>query len=68
MNIICIIQARLGSKRFPEKVLQKIQNKTIIELIVDRIKFSKKINHIIVAIPNSKVDNKLNNFLKKKKN
>jgi glutamate-1-semialdehyde 2,1-aminomutase len=67
MNIICIIQARLGSKRFPEKVLQKIQNKTIIELIVDRIKFSKKINHIIVAIPNSKVDNKLNNFLKKKK-
>lgn len=67
MNIVCIIQARLGSKRFPEKVLQKIQNKTIIELIVDRIKFSKKISHIIVAIPNSKIDNKLYNFLKKKK-
>ena len=67
MNIICIVQARLGSKRFPEKVLQKIQNKTIIELIVDRIKFSKKISHIIVAIPNSKIDNKLYNFLKKKK-
>ena len=59
MNITCIIQARLGSKRFPGKVLKTVLNKSIIELVVDRVRLSKKINQIVVAIPNTKVDDKL---------
>ena len=42
MNITCIIQARLGSKRFPGKVLKTVLNKSIIELVVDRVRLSKK--------------------------
>ena len=43
MNITCIIQARLGSKRFPQKILKKVEGKSIIELIISRLKLSKKI-------------------------
>ena len=68
MNITCIIQARLGSKRFPQKILKKVEGKSIIELIISRLKLSKKINQIVVAIPKTKIDDKLNDFLKKKKN
>ena len=66
MNITCIIQARLGSKRFPGKVLKTVLNKSIIELVVDRVRLSKKINQIVVAIPNTKVDDKLFYYLKKR--
>ena len=64
VNITCIIQARLGSKRFPNKILEKVLNKSVIELVINRIKLSKKINQIVVAIPNTKVDDKLFNYLK----
>ena len=53
-NIIAIVQARLTSSRFPKKIIQKIGNKSVIELLLDRIKKSKKINNIILAIPNNK--------------
>ena len=39
----------------------------MIELLIKRLSFSKKINQIIVAIPKNKKNNKLNNFLNKKK-
>jgi spore coat polysaccharide biosynthesis protein SpsF (cytidylyltransferase family) len=61
-----IIQARCGSKRFPNKILQKIKNETLIEFMIDRIssKFPKK--NIIIATTNSKKDDKLISILKKK--
>jgi len=64
MNITCIIQARLGSKRFPKKIFKKIGNKSLIELIIDRVQLSKKINQLVVAIPQKKSDDKLYNHLK----
>ena len=50
-NIITIVQARLTSTRFKNKVFQKIGKFTIIELIFKRLKKSKKIDKIIFAIP-----------------
>jgi len=67
MNVTCIIQARLGSNRFPNKILKTVLNRSIIELVIDRVKLSKKINQIIVAIPNTKIDDKLFYYLKKRK-
>ena len=57
--------SKIGIKRFPGKVLKTVLNKSIIELVVDRVRLSKKINQIVVAIPNTKVDDKLFYYLKK---
>jgi len=43
------IQARIGSKRFPGKVLKKICAKTIIELIIERLEKVKNIDKIILV-------------------
>ena len=66
-NIIAIIQARQTSKRFPNKVLKKIGKDTLIEIVVKRLKKSKKINKIIVAIPKNSKQRNLKSILKKKK-
>lgn len=50
-KIIAVVQARLGSRRFPKKILKKIGNKTIIEIINSRLKKSKYLDDIIYAIP-----------------
>ena len=65
LKITAIVQARLKSSRLPNKVLEKINSKTIIEIINERLKVSKLINNIILSIP--KTDFKLIKFFKKKK-
>ena len=54
MNVLAIIQARVGSTRFPSKVLKKINGNSIISLIYKRLSKSKLINKIIVATSNNK--------------
>lgn len=49
MKNIAIIQARTGSSRLPNKVLMKIQDKTILEHVVDRVTESKEIDEVFVA-------------------
>ena len=61
MKIVAIVQARQTSSRFPNKVLQKINGRSIVQIIFKRLSLSKKINDIIFAIP----DNKENLELKK---
>ena len=61
-KIVAIIQARLTSTRFPKKILEKINHLTLIEFLVKRVKTSKKINQVIVAIPDNKENRILKNF------
>ncbi|MDC0479700.1 glycosyltransferase family protein [Flavobacteriaceae bacterium] len=49
MKIIAITQARTGSSRFPKKILNKINGKSLLEIHIDRIKQSTLINEIIIA-------------------
>ena len=59
-NIICIVQARVGSRRFPEKILKKINSKlTVLEFLVSRLKKSKSISKIVVACPDNVKNNKI---------
>lgn len=62
--MIAIVQARLNSTRLPNKILFKIKNKTMIEIIYKRLKKSKTLNDIIFAIPDDKKNKKLENLLK----
>ena len=64
-NTVAIIQARLTSSRFPNKILQKIENKTLIELLISRLKKSKYLDKIVLAIPKNKKNKLLRNKIKK---
>jgi|TARA_B110000438_G_scaffold300360_1_gene352577 spore coat polysaccharide biosynthesis protein SpsF (cytidylyltransferase family) len=64
-KITCIIQARTGSKRFPNKVLEEIENLPMICHIINRIKKAKKVNQIILATSNTKSDKILLDIAKK---
>jgi len=60
-----IIQARLGSKRFPNKIIKKIDKKTILEFLINRLKKIKFTNNIIIATSNKKNDKKIIEIAKK---
>ena len=62
-----VLQARTGSKRYPEKILKKIDHRVILEFMIDSLltRFSK--NNIIIATTKSKRDNKIIKILKDKK-
>ena len=65
--MICILQARINSKRLPKKVMKKISSKFILERVINRIKKSKEIKKIIVATSSSIHDDAIASFCKKKK-
>ena len=58
-KILCIIQARSRSSRLPLKVLKTIRGVKILEILLKRIKKSKKIDQIIVATTKDKIDNEI---------
>ena len=45
-----IVQARLGSTRFPEKVVKNISGRTMIEFLIERLKRCKDIDEIILPL------------------
>jgi len=49
INIHIYIQARMSSKRLPNKVMKKICGKSIIKLIVERLKNIKNVNKIVLV-------------------
>jgi spore coat polysaccharide biosynthesis protein SpsF len=49
MHVSIIIQARLGSKRLPQKMLSKIDAHSLIEWVIIRLKRCKFANSIILA-------------------
>ena len=66
-NISCIIQARINSSRLPAKIMLHANGKPLLENLHQRLSQSKKINQIIVATSNNKLDDLIYNFCKKKK-
>ena len=56
MKTVVIIQARYSSTRFPGKILYKIGEKTLLEILLLRLKKSKLIDKIIVACSDNKKD------------
>ncbi len=56
MNVLAITQARSGSKRLPNKVLMKIEGKTMLQIHIDRIKLAKSVDEILIATTTNKAD------------
>ena len=49
MNIVAIVQARIGSTRLPNKVMKKINGMPMIGLVFNRLSKSNKIDKIVLA-------------------
>jgi len=60
-----IIQARMGSSRLPGKVMMEIKGRSILDLLVQRIKDSKLLNGIIIATSISDKDNIIEEYCSK---
>lgn len=56
MRVNAIIQARCGSTRFPEKVFADIDGKPLLWHVVNRLKYTRKIDEIIVATTKNEKD------------
>ena len=57
--ITAIIQARMGATRLPGKVLKILNNKSLLEFQLERIKLSERIQEIIVATTNESADDEI---------
>ncbi len=66
MNILAIIQARMGSTRFPGKILKKINDKLVLDYVIERLRLSKMLNDIILATTISERDNVIEQYAIKK--
>ena len=62
-----IIQARMGSKRFPGKIMKKVNGKPILYYMINQIKKSRLSDKIILATSIKKENNIVRNFCKKNK-
>jgi len=63
-KVTAIVQARLTSTRFPGKIFEKIGGKILIQILIDRLKKSKFIDQIILAIPDDKKNRIISNKIK----
>lgn len=61
-NIVAIIQARMGSTRLPGKILMDIAGKPMLWHIVNRLKYSRLINKIVIATSINKNDDAVEFF------
>ncbi len=66
-DTLIIIQARMGSKRLPGKMLMKLSNYTLIEWVIKRLKKIKIKAKIIIATTKKKEDDKITKIGKKNK-
>ena len=64
MNIVLIIQARVGSSRLPGKMLMNLAGKPFLYRIIERIKLCSSISKIVIAIPSSSENDPLEEISK----
>ena len=65
MKVLAIVQARTNSSRLPCKILKKINNMCIIEILLKRLNKSKILDKIVVSTTTSNFDDDLVDIVKK---
>jgi len=63
-RIILIVQARMNSKRFKNKIMFEIKKKPMIYWILKRISHSKLVNKFVVATTTESTDDEFANWIK----
>jgi len=62
-NIVCIIQARTGSTRLPNKIFLDLQGNSVLSHVIQRVSKSSLLNKIIIASPDSSSNDCIENFV-----
>ena len=63
MKVVAIVQARLESTRFPNKILALIGNVPSLEYQIHRLSKSSLIDEIVVAMPETLANQKLKDWI-----
>jgi len=58
-DVVAIIQARLGSMRFPRKVLADLGGIPLLEFMIERVRQAKTVGTIVLAVPEGDLDSPL---------
>jgi spore coat polysaccharide biosynthesis protein SpsF len=56
---VAVIQARLGSQRFPEKMLALLGDRSLLEWVVTRVRRSEMLDRVVVATTQESRDDRL---------
>ncbi|MBN9531872.1 MAG: NTP transferase domain-containing protein [Alphaproteobacteria bacterium] len=64
-RIVAVIQARMGSSRFPGKVLHDVAGKPLLWHVVERLKRSRRISAIAIATSTAPRDDAIQTFAEK---
>lgn len=59
LNSLCLIQARMESKRLPGKALLKLGDHSILEWVINRVKASQKLSRMVLATTTRSADDPL---------
>jgi spore coat polysaccharide biosynthesis protein SpsF len=65
--MICILQVRSSSQRLKKKAFLKLNQKSLIENVIQRLLLSKKISKIFIATSSNYSDDKFKDFINNKK-
>jgi glutamate-1-semialdehyde 2,1-aminomutase/spore coat polysaccharide biosynthesis protein SpsF len=61
-KVVAIIQARMGSTRFPGKVLAEIQGRPMLWHVVNRVRAASLVTHVVVATSVEPADDAIASF------
>ena len=67
IKTVAIVQARMNSKRLSNKMMLSLHGYPVVEWVLKRLSKSKMIDKTVFAIPDTKEDDLLSNFLLSKK-
>jgi len=56
VRAIIIVQARMGSTRFPGKILKKVMGRPLLEYQIERLRRVKNINDVVIATTTNQID------------
>ncbi len=59
MKIVAVIQARSGSTRLPGKILLKVLGKSLLELMIERVRAARQLDDIVIATTSLAVDDSI---------
>ena len=64
-KFVAIVQARSASTRLPNKVLAKIGEKTLVQLLIERVALCDLIDEIVIATTKDATDDELTEHVEK---